>query len=318
MTKTIERPGEIDALVGQGELVARLKIVMAGARLRETRAPHVLLSGPPGTGKTTLARIVAHELGAELATSSGPALRKGADLVGILSSLESKDGAPAVLFIDEVHRLPMIVEETLYEVLEDGVISVVIGSGNDARTISLKLPPLVVVGATTKPGAISQPLRDRFGFHGTMAPYSDAEIAEIVTREWRRFGAEPEPGAPLSVATRSKGVPRIALHLANRVLDVTMIERTEITPATAERALLAFGVGTGGLDETDLRIINALTVTFKGRAIGLDALAQALDLDAYDIQRDHEGPLVRMGLMVRTSTGRMATEAAYQLMGVGR
>jgi holliday junction DNA helicase RuvB len=318
MTATLERPADINALVGQRELVARLKIVMAGARLRDAKPPHVLLSGPAGTGKTTLARIVAHELGADLVTSSGPALRKGADLAGILTSLESKNGAPAVLFIDEVHRLPMMVEETLYEALEDGVISVVIGTGNDARSITLKLPPLVIVGATTKPGALSQPLRDRFGFHGTTVAYSDRDIAEIVEREWARHERDYEPGAGLVVAQRSKGVPRIALHLAARVLDVTSIEKTDITPATAERSLLAFGVGKNGLDEVDWLILDALTGKFKGRAVGLYALAQSIDVDPSTIENEHEGPLVRLGLITRTPSGRMASPEAYEKVKGGR
>ena len=312
MTATIERPADIEALIGQTDLVNRLKIVMAGARIRESKPPHVLLSGPAGTGKTTLSRIVAHELNAKLVTSSGPALRRGADLAGILFSLP-KD-ALSVVFIVEIHRLPTIVEETLYEALEDGTLSVVIGSGNEARSLALKLPPVVCVGATTKPGDLSQPLRDRFGFHGQMAPYSDDEIAQIVSREWERNERTQEEGASLVVAQRAKGVPRIALHLAARVLDVTAIERTEITAATAERALIAFGIGKDGLDELDIRLLTALTTTFAGRAIGLEALAQSLDVDSSTLVELSEGNLVRKGLITRTPAGRMALPAAYSLL----
>lgn len=318
MEETIKRPVVIDDVVGQGELVARLKIVMAGAVIRHTKPPHVLLSGPAGTGKTTLARVIGRQLGAPVVVTSGPALRRAGDLAGILFSLEPPEGVPGVLFIDEIHRLTPIVEETLYEVLEDGTLTTVVGSGETARSISLKLPPLVIVGATTKPGALAQPLRDRFGFHATMAPYSVEELAQIVGREWTRNERDFTQEAALTVAQRSKGVPRIALHLAMRVLDVTGIERTDITEASAVRSLDAFGIGEGGLDETDWRILEVLCVTFRGRAVGLDALAQALDLDAYTIERDHEGPLVRAGLMVRTSSGRMASPQAYEMVRSAR
>ena len=316
MTATIERPAKIDALIGQAALVARLKIVMAGARIRESKPPHVLLSGPAGTGKTTLSRIVAHELDAQLVTSSGPALRRGADLAGILFSLPRD--ALSVVFIDEIHRLPTIVEETLYEALEDGTLSIVVGSGNEARSVALKLPPIVVVGATTKPGDLSQPLRDRFGFHGQMAPYSESEIAQIVSREWERNDRTFGDGAALVVAQRAKGVPRIALHLAARVLDVTSIEKTDITAATAERSLVAFGIGKDGLDELDWRVLEALCVTFAGRAVGLAALAQALDIDESTIEKEVEGNLVRKGLLVRTPSGRMASPLAYETFRAGR
>lgn len=312
MTSTLYRPDELDELVGQSELRARLAIVMRGAQLRGTRPPHVLLSGPPGTGKTTLGHIVAHELGAELVATSGPMLRRGGDLAGILCSLPAE--GVSVVFIDEIHRLPSVVEEVLYEALEDGTLSLVVGNGNEARSVKLPLPSFVVVGATTKPGALSQPFRDRFGFHGVTAPYSDEEIAEIVARHWRRACQSWGFDATMAVAKRSKGVPRLALHLAERVLDVTALEDSGITGATATRALEAFGIGEHGLDEVDWRILEALCVTFAGRAIGLEALAQAIDVDSATIEREHEGSLVRGGLVVRTHSGRMATERAYELV----
>ena len=318
MARTIDRPGDLESLIGQAELRARLQIVMAGARLRESKPPHILLSGPAGTGKTTLAGIIAKELGAKLVTTTGPALRRASDLAGILFSLEATDGVPAVLFIDEIHQMPALVEETLYEVLEDGKLSVVTGSSESARSVSLDVPALVCVGATTKPGALSKPLRDRFGFHAATAPYTDEELAEIVAREWRRFGSDATEGAALLVGRRAKGVPRIALHLAARVMDVAAILEGGITEESARRALEAFGVGDGGLDETDWRILETLCVTFRGRAVGLEALAQALDVDAATIEREHEGALVRAGLVLRTPGGRTATPAAYEVVKAGR
>lgn len=313
-SKTIERPGALSEVVGQVDIVARLRIVMAGARLRETRAPHVLLSGPPGTGKTTLARIVAAELGSKLYTTTGPAMRRVPDLAGALLSLGGTPEHPAVFFIDEIHRLPVAVEETLYEAMEDQTVSVVAGSGGDARALSLPLDPLVIVGATTRPGDLSEPLRDRFGFAATMAPYSVEEIGQIVLREWARFGVIGSPEAAAVVAQRAKGTPRTALHLAARVLDVHAIEETDLTPASVARSLDAFGINQDGLDETDWRILTALVTTFAGRPVGLDALAQALDTDVATIQRAHEGALVRSGLMIRTVSGRMATPEAHRMV----
>lgn len=308
----------MDALVGQDDLRARLKIVMTGARLREAKPPHVLLSGAPGMGKTTLAKIIAHELHAPLIVATGPTLRRPVDLAGLLFSVDPEESPLTVLFVDEIHRLPIIVEEALYEVLEDGAFTMLTGNGSEARSLTLKVPSMIVIGATTKPGAMSQPLRDRFGFHAPVEPYDEEQIAVIVGREWARFAREVDDDAALVVARRAKGVPRIALHLAARVLDVCSIEGTSITGESAERALQAFGIGKDGLDETDWRILEALVVTFRGRAVGLESLAQALDIDPYTIERDHEGPLVRQGLMMRTPSGRMASPKAFESYREGR
>ena len=308
MNATVERPKELTEMVGQTEVIDRLRIAYKGAEARGVTPPHTLLSGPAGHGKTTLAQIVAAELGATLVKTTGPALRRSGDLAGLLASVK----ANTVLFIDEIHRLPSMVEETLYEVLEDGTLSVVVGAGQAAKAITLRFPPVIVIGATTKPGSLSTPMRDRFGLHLTVKPYSDAELALIVRRCWDAAGADYSEGAPEVVAGRSKGVPRLALHLASRTQDVAALDQEPITPALAERALEAFGVGKGGLDEIDRRIIEALCTTFAGRPVGLANLSQALDLDPQTIESEHEGPLVRCGMMVRTPQGRLATELAHE------
>lgn len=310
-TTTAERPGTLDEMVGQTETVARIRIAIGGARARGVRAPHLLLSGPAGHGKTTLARIVAQETDGPLVEAPGPTLRRAGDVAGILTAAEPN----TVLFIDEIHRLPAIVEEILYEAMEDGSISVTVGSGPSARAVTLHLPPFVLVGATTRPGSLSAPLRDRFGLNLTMAPYTDEELSLIVARAWDRNGALYTDEACSAVGERSKGVPRLAIHLAQRVLDVAALAGTETIGADlATQALEAFGVGEGGIDETDLRILEALVITFSGQPAGLANLAQALDLDVSTIQEQHEGALVRAGLMVRTHSGRMATPRAHALV----
>ncbi len=307
---TIERPRELSEFVGQNELVSRLRIVMRGARARDALAPHVLLSGPAGTGKTTLAGIVARELGAKLVTVNGPSLRRPGDLAAVLADFD-KD-ATTVLFVDEIHRIPTVVEETLYEAMEDRTLSILIGKNEAARAVTLALAPFVVVGATTKPGALSQPLRDRFGFHGVTTLYGVGDLSQIVAREWERQGHTPDIGAALVTARAAKGTPRVAIHLATRVLDVCALREVEVTQRQAREALSAFGIDGDGLDEIDRKILAALTGPFKGRAVGLLALAQALDMDPMTIEREHEGALVRSGYMVRTPSGRMATAQAFE------
>ncbi len=305
-----QRPEDLAEFIGQKALTDRLRTVIRGARARGTAIPHILLSGPPGMGKTTLARIVAAEAGTTLAVTSGAALKRPADVVGVLLGAEG----PQVVFVDEIHRLGARVEETLYEALEDGTVSVVIGKGAEARLLTFSVPPFVCVGATTLPGMLSAPLRDRFGFHGVMAPYSERELAQMAQRAWTLAGVSAPITAAAVVADRCKGVPRTALHLAERVLDVTALSGEPITAETARAALDSFGVHEHGLDEVDWAILRALTGIFAGRAVGLEALAQALNMDPSTIEREHEGELVRAGYMTRTASGRMAMPDAYTVV----
>ena len=310
MTTTLDRPAELADVIGQTETIARMRIAVGGALTRGTKVPHILLSGPAGHGKTTLARIVAHETGGDLIVVSGPMLAKKGDLAGIFCGAEYG----AVIFIDEIHALAMPVAECLYEALEDGTLSIISGSGPNARAMTIDLPDVTVVGATTRPGALSTPLRDRFGLHLTMQPYTDAELARIVGRAWERAGVTYTPAAAAVVGARAKGVPRLALHLGQRVLDCAALAGEPVDDRLALRAMEAFGIGAGGIDEIDARILDALVNTFGGAAVGLDALAAALDLDVKTIQVEHEPALTRAGLLMRTASGRIATPAAHAMV----
>ena len=303
------RPDTLATMVGQQDVRDRLRIAWQGAALRGNPAPHTLLTGPAGYGKTTLARIAATELGVPMVASSGATLRRPADACGIACSLEPG----SVWFVDEIHRLPAAVLETLYEAIEDGSVSVTVGHGSAARALHIELPPFVFVGATTNPGALPAPFRDRMGLTLQLAGYSDAELAQIVSRVWADV---PSDGAAADVvASRCKSVPRIAVHLAERVLDVRAVTGAErITADVAARALRAFGVADDGLDEGDMRVLDTLVNLCGGRPVGLRALSQMVDIDPEALEEVHEPALVRAGWITRTPQGRMATPAAHERM----
>jgi Holliday junction DNA helicase RuvB len=304
------RPKSLDEVVGQRELLTQLRIVLNGAMMRDQPIPNILLSGPAGCGKTSLAEIISEAIGATLVPTTGMMLKKPSDLVALLVKTEG----PTVLFVDEIHAMSKPAMECLYTVMEDRKIDLLSGSGADTMTHTHLLPHLVVVGATTRAGLLATPFRDRFGFAGVMSEYTQDELAQIVGRFWTRQGMQHAQAETFALAQRSKNVPRRALHLAARVLDyATVMRLDEIVDGTVANALMVFGIDENGLDNIDFKIVSALTKDFAGRTIGLDALALFLDLDAKTLADAHEPYLARAGLLIRAKTGRMATPAAYEL-----
>lgn len=314
LTSVRDRPARLDDMVGQDNLLNQLRMVCAGSQLRGTPMPHVLLAGPAGHGKTTISQIIATELGAEMIAASGMTLRKVMDLVSLLM----KAAGPTVLFIDEIHAMPHWTMEVLYQAMEDGEVSTVIGTAEDSMAYTHKLEDFVVVGATTRPGTLTVPFRQRFGFHGVVEAYSEDELATIVGRAWDRVGWMYSDLEPVELARRCKGVPRRALHLAERVLDYTVVQGNEkIGDGDVDRALTLFGIDDLGLDKDDHRILDALCNAFGGRTVGLETLAQFLDMDSKTVAEQHEPFLCQKGYMSRTKSGRMALPAAYELENRG-
>lgn len=307
------RPNTLEDYIGQESVKANLAVFMEAAKMRQEALDHVLLYGPPGLGKTTLAAIIAAEMGGELRTTSGPAIERAGDLAAILTALEPGD----VLFIDEIHRLNRVVEEVLYPAMEDFCLDIVIGKGPTARSVRLDLPPFTLVGATTRAGMISSPLRDRFGVLSRLEYYNPKELALIVERSAKVFGVELSKEAGLEVARRSRGTPRIANRLLRRVRDFTQVSGApSITLNGASDALEKLHVDPLGLDHIDDKLLKGMMERFNGGPVGLETIAATIGEESDTIEEVYEPYLLQIGFIQRTPRGRIATPLCYSHYGL--
>ena len=301
------RPHTLDEYIGQRELKANLSILLGAARQRGDAADHVLLHGPPGLGKTTLATIIARELGANIRYASGPAIERAGDLAAVLTSLDERD----VLFIDEIHRLNRAVEEILYPAMEDFALDVMIGKGPSARSLRLTLKPFTIVAATTRAGRISSPLRDRFGATYRLDFYDLADLTAIVERSARLLGVELSPDGATAIARRGRGTPRVVNRLLRRVRDFAQINGDgRVDAATADKALAALEIDDEGLDGTDRKLLAAIVQKFGSGPVGVQALAAVLAEEPETVEDVYEPFLLRLGFLDRTPQGRIATDGA--------
>ena len=306
------RPSKIDEYIGQTEVKENMKIFIEAAKMRGESLDHVLLYGPPGLGKTTMAYIIANELGVNIKTASGPSIEKSGDLAAILSSLEPGD----VLFIDEIHRMPRFIEEILYPAMEDFTLDIVIGSEGQTRNIKIDLPPFTLVGATTRAGDITNPLRDRFGIVNKLQYHTEEELTLIVKRTSNVLNFEIDDDAAVEIARRSRGTPRIANKLFRRVRDFALVENKDhIDIDITNKALDRLKIDKIGLDETDKELILTIIDKFNGGPVGIETLATSLGEETSTIEDMNEPYLIQIGLLKRTNRGRIATEKAYNYFG---
>ncbi|MEM8834612.1 MAG: Holliday junction branch migration DNA helicase RuvB [Planctomycetota bacterium] len=305
------RPESLDEYVGQADLVERLRIAIEAARARTESLDHVLLHGPPGLGKTTIAHVIAREMGSKVHVTSGPALTRGSDLVGLLTKVEAND----VIFIDEIHRMPAPVEEFIYPAMEDGRIDVAIDTGMHAQTVSLTLKPFTLIGATTRAGLLSAPLRSRFGITHALRYYPADDLLRILARSAGLLSVPAEHDALHSIARRSRGTPRIANRLLRRVRDYAQVRAGgEVSPRSVDEALALEGVDRRGLDDLDRRYMTTIATTYRGGPVGLEAVAATMGEDAGTLEDVVEPFLLQAGLLARTRRGRTLTHDAVEVL----
>ena len=309
------RPRYLKEYIGQTQAKENLHIFIEAAKLRGETLDHVLLYGPPGLGKTTLAGIVANELGVNFRVTSGPAIERAGDLAALLSNLQPGD----VLFIDEIHRLSRSVEEVLYSAMEDYALDIIIGKGPSARSVRIELPKFTLIGATTRAGALAAPLRDRFGVISRLEYYKQNELEFIVSRSADILDIHMEPEGASEIARRSRGTPRIANRLLKRVRDVAQVLGDGvITKKIADQALQRLDIDALGLDRIDRRILHTIIEKFDGGPVGVDTIAASVSEERESIEDVYEPYLMQLGLLARTSRGRIVTPAAYDHLGVAR
>ena len=303
------RPDHLNEYIGQEDVKQNIKVYIEAAKMREEPLDHVLLYGPPGLGKTTLANIIANELGVNIKTASGPSIEKSGDLAAILSTLEPND----VLFIDEIHRMPSFIEEILYPAMEDFMLEIMIGGEGNTRSIRINLPPFTLVGATTRAGDLTSPLRDRFGIIEKLQYYTTEELMAIVKRTSRVLGVPIEEQAALELASRSRGTPRIANRLFKRVRDFALVEGNGVIDlAITKKALERLKIDDKELDETDHQFLLAIIQKFRGGPVGIESVASAIGEEVATLEDVCEPYLLQQGFLKRTPRGRVATHLAYE------